>query len=350
VEDTAFYNYNRLVSLNEVGGDPGRGDFDPVAELHARNARIARDWPQTMNATSTHDTKRAEDVRARINVLSEIPDEWQREVKRWTRMNAPLKRDGVPGANEELLIYQTLVGMWPLDDAGITDRLAAFVEKAAREAKTHTSWLAPNLEYESALKGFAAGILDHPPFRTAFLRFQRRIAFHGFLNSLAQVVLKVFSPGVPDFYQGTELWDFSLVDPDNRRPVDYQLRASLLQKRGTPSSLLRQWKDGRIKLFVTTRSLAVRARHASADYRALDTGTPNAVAFLRGDDLLVVVPRLTTQLVKSPRLPLGEAWRDHTIDVAGRWRNVFTDEVIEGAPLALRNVFASFSVGVFERG
>jgi (1->4)-alpha-D-glucan 1-alpha-D-glucosylmutase len=329
VEDTAFYNYNRLVSLNEVGGEPGRISSDPVAEFHARNERIARDWPHTMNATSTHDTKRAEDVRARISVLSEIPDEWQRALKRWKC-----------ASNEELLIYQTLVGAWPID----ADRLTAYVEKAAREAKTHTSWLSPNLEYESSLKAFAARLLDDERFVKSFLRFHRRIAFHGFLNSLAQVVLKVFSPGVPDFYQGTELWDFSLVDPDNRRPVDYATRAGALHRLPTYDR-----NDGSIKLFVTARSLAVRTHHATAAYRALDTGTPNAVAFLRGDDLLVVVPRLTTQLVKPPHLPLGDVWRDHAVDVSGRWRNVFTEKVVEGTPLPLRNLLASFPVGVFER-
>ncbi|MFP5247038.1 MAG: malto-oligosyltrehalose synthase, partial [Thermoanaerobaculia bacterium] len=189
VEDTAFYNYNRLISLNEVGGEPGRhNDFDPVAEFHARNERIARDWPNTQNATSTHDTKRAEDVRARIHVLSEIPDSWQREVRKWSRINEPLKRDGVPHPNEEYLIYQTLVGMWPLDDSEITtvpERLRQYLEKAARESKTHSSWLAPNETYESSLKDFATAILEHEPFVNEFRRFHRRIAYHGHLNSLA---------------------------------------------------------------------------------------------------------------------------------------------------------------------
>jgi (1->4)-alpha-D-glucan 1-alpha-D-glucosylmutase len=344
VEDTSFYIYNRLVSLNEVGGEPGSIEADPVAALHARNERIARDWPHTMNATSTHDTKRAEDVRARIDVLSEIAHEWQREVRKWTRMNAPLKRNGVPEPNEELLIYQTLAGAWPIT----ADRLTAYVEKAAREAKTHSSWLSPNDGYEATLKEFATGILEHEPFVKAFARFHRRVAHHGFLNALAQIVLKIFSPGVPDFYQGTELWDTSLVDPDNRRPVDYDVRAQSLRRLGNPATLLRNWKDGRVKLFVTTRSLAARARHADVAYRRVDTATENAVAFLRGDDLLIVVPRLTTRLVKPPQLPLGNVWGEQTIDVAGRWRNVFTEEVLEGAPLALRNVFASFPVAVLE--
>jgi (1->4)-alpha-D-glucan 1-alpha-D-glucosylmutase len=346
VEDTAFYNYHRLISINEVGGEPGRGsDFDPVAELHTRNEAMVRDWPHTMNATSTHDTKRSEDVRARISVLSEIPEEWERELKVWTRANASLKKDGVPHPNEELLIYQTLVGAWPLT----ADRLRQYLEKAAREAKTHSSWIDVNADYENALEDFAAAVLENETFVRRFQRFHQRIAFHGFLNSLAQVVLKICSPGVPDFYQGTELWDYSLVDPDNRRPVDYAQRAALVAKMPPVAQLLKKWQDGRVKLFVTLRALALRSRHAEVfrdgAYRAVDTGSANAVAFTRGDAVLVVVPRLTTHLGKE--LPLGDVWGDHALDVAGRWRNVFTEETLE--TLALRDVFATFPVAVFER-
>lgn len=354
VEDTAFYNDFRLISLNEVGSEPGGdGESDPVAAFHARNERIARDWPHTMNATSTHDTKRAEDARTRIDVLSEIPMDWQRQLRRWSRLNQPLQANGVPHANEEVLIYQTLLGMWPLDEselAGVPERLVAYLEKAAREAKTHSSWLKPDLDYEERLKSFATAILRHPPFVESFGRFQRRIAFHGFLNSLSQIVLKVCSPGIPDFYQGTELWDFSLVDPDNRRPVDYEKRMAMFEQAESPAVLLRRWQDGRIKMFVTARSLAARARHLDAfrgSYRALETGTPNAVAFLRGEDVLVVVPRLTTRLVKPPRLPLGDVWREYGLTIHGRWRNAFTGEVL--ASPALRDVFATFPVAVLER-
>ena len=354
VEDTAFYNYNRLISLNEVGSEPGRGtDFDPVAEMHERNREIAQQWPHTMNATSTHDTKRAEDVRARISVLSEIPDVWQREVKKWTRVNAALKRDGVPHPNEELLIYQTLVGMWPLEPAeegSVPDRLAAYLEKASREAKTHTSWLEPNEAYENALKDFARAVIANEAFLEPFRRFQKKIAFHGFLNSLSQVVLKATAPGVPDFYQGSELWDFSLVDPDNRRPVDYEKRAAALRDLPPPARLLKTWQDGRIKLFVTQRVLATRAKNIGAfrgeDYSALPAG-PNAVAFTRGSQVAVIVPRLTTRLTRPPTLPVGEVWGDATVALEGRWRNVFTDEVVEDG--ALRNVFASFPVAVLEK-
>lgn len=354
VEDTAFYNYNRLISLNEVGSEPGRGsDFDPVAELHERNHEIAQAWPHTMNATSTHDTKRAEDVRARINVLSEVPDLWQREVRKWTRLNASLKRGGVPHPNEELLIYQTLAGMWPLEEreeAGVPDRLAAYLEKASREAKTHTSWLEPNADYESALKDFARAVIASQPFMEQFRRFHKRIAFHGYLNSLSQVVLKATCPGVPDFYQGSELWDFSLVDPDNRRPVDYEKRAAFLRDLPAPNALLRNWKDGRIKLFVTQRLLATRARHAEtfreANYRALDAG-PNVVAFTRGEAIAVVIPRLTTQLTRPPALPVGAVWGERGIALSGSWRNVFTDETVSGG--ALSSVLASFPLAVLER-
>ncbi|HYC61195.1 MAG TPA: malto-oligosyltrehalose synthase [Thermoanaerobaculia bacterium] len=356
VEDTAFYNYNRLLSLNEVGAAPGRhGDFDAVAELHERNERIAHDWPHTMNATSTHDTKRAEDVRARIHVLSELADEWRDEVQQWTRVNAASKRDGVPHANEEWMLYQTLVGMWPLDEsdeASVPDRLRAYLEKAAREAKTHSSWLVPNSEYEQAFQDFAAGILDNAPFMTRFRAFQQRVAFHGFLNSLAQVVVKVCSAGVPDFYQGSELWDFSLVDPDNRRPVDYEKRWKLLRDLPPAADLLDHWQDGRIKLFVTALSLAARARNLDAfrgAYRAVETGTPNVVAFTRGDNVLVAVPRLTTQLVQAPQLPVGDVWRDRALPIGGNWRNAFTDEAVKGDRVALRDIFATFPVAILER-
>ena len=356
VEDTAFYNYNRLISLNEVGGEPGRDPaFDPVAALHARNESTAHHWPHTMNATSTHDTKRSEDIRARINVLSELADEWQKEVRRWMRVNAPLRVDGVPAKNEELLVYQTLLGVWPLDEtelASVPERLRLYLEKAAREAKTHSSWLEPDLEYEKRLQDFAVSLLDHAPFLESFRRLQKRTAFHGFLNSLSQVVLKVCSPGVPDFYQGTELWDFSLVDPDNRRPVDYERRRSLLRSTPPHPVLLRNWKDGRVKLFVTRRSLEIRARHIESfrgAYSPVATGTDNAVAFTRGERILVAVPRLTTQLCKPPHLPLGDVWGDQTLAIGGTWRNVFTGEEAGGERLPLRDVFATFPVAIFEK-
>jgi len=352
VEDTAFYNYNRLVSLNDVGGEPGRGESDPAAELHAHNARMQRAWPHTLNATSTHDTKRSEDVRARIDVLSEMPETWARQVRRWSRMTAPLRRDAVPAPNEELLVYQTLIGAWPIDEA----RFRQYLEKAAREAKTYTSWISPNAGYERALLDYAGALLRHEEFVKDFTRFQRRVAFFGFLNGLSQLVLKATAPGVPDFYQGTELWDFSLVDPDNRRPVDYEHRASLLRRMNgnvDMATLLRRWPDGRVKLYATWKILELRKRMAElfrdGDYAPLEAG-PNVFAFTRslnGASVAVAVPRLTTKLTKADAVPVGEVWpEDLSLPLSGEWRNIFTGAELAGDALPLRQLFASFPVAV----
>ncbi len=342
VEDTAFYNYNRLLSLNEVGGHPGRGrDFDPVAEFHRRNERIERDWPQTLNATSTHDTKRSEDARARLNVLSEMAEVWERQVRRWSAMTASLRAGGAPDANEELHLYQTLVAAWPIE----ADRLRQYVEKAAREAKTHTSWIAPDAGYERGLLQFATSLLEHPEFTASLKRFVRRVAFHGFLNSLSQVVLKVMSPGVPDFYQGTELWDFSLVDPDNRRPVDFERRIAMLSRLEDPALLLRRWEDGRVKLFTTLRALEVRRQNRLEGYEAIECESPHVVAFRRGD-VIVAVPRLTSRLSRG--LPLGDVWGDLALPVPGLWRNAFTGEQLKGESLPLKQLFATFPAAVLD--
>ena len=366
VEDTSFYNYNRLLSLNEVGGEPGRtATFDGLAEFHQRNVRQQRDWPHSQNATATHDTKRSEDARARINVLSEIPESWARQVRRWSKANGHLKIDGVPAPNEELLIYQTLVGMWPLEEGelpSVRDRLQQYLEKAAREAKTHTSWIAPVAAYEDALKGFAAAILENPAFRDSFVRFHKRIAFYGALNALSQVVLKATSPGLPDFYQGTELWDFSLVDPDNRRPIDYGCRARLLAELKTaaektsfhPAALLRHWSDGRVKMFITWRLLEMRSRLADlflqGTYEPVDAGD-NVCAFVRrrGEaGVLVAVPRFASQLGKASTFPLGDSWGERRLDLSGRWRNLFTGEMLGGELFALADIFRTFPVAVLE--
>ena len=344
VEDTAFYNYHRLISMNDVGGDPGRENFDGLGEFHARNKHILERWPDTLNATSTHDTKRSEDVRARINVLSEIPDLWAKSVRRWSRMNGPFA-----DPNDELMLYQTLVGAWPID----RDRLRQYLEKAVREAKTHSSWIAPDSAYEEALLAFADAVLSNQAFCEDFEKFHRRVAFYGAMNALSQLVLKATSPGVPDFYQGTEMWDFSLVDPDNRRPVDYELRISMLRKMTDQtdiSTLLRRWHDGRIKMFVTRKLLELRPQ---GSYEAIDAG-PNVCAFKRGDSMIVAVPRFVTQLVKPGTFPLGDVWRTAALrcpDSRGRlsstWRNIFTGDTLES--LELSRVFDRFPVAVLEK-
>ena len=283
MEDTALYRYNRLTSLNEVGGEPERfGTTIPA--FHHLNGERAKHWPHAMLATSTHDTKRGEDVRARINVLSEIPDEWRGKLARWGRMNRSRRRevDGAqaPSRNDEYLLYQTLLGAWPLDegDAGTEEfrgRIKAYMEKAMREARTHTSWTNVNEEYEQAVADFVDTLLapaENDLFLDDFLPFQRKLSRLGALNSLSQTFIKLTAPGVPDIYQGNELWDLSLVDPDNRRPVDYELRRRLLSelKRMEPAGarfLLEEgaWQDGGPSSISRGRrwSCAVRTRNSS---------------------------------------------------------------------------------------
>ncbi|MGE5848998.1 MAG: malto-oligosyltrehalose synthase, partial [Candidatus Methylomirabilota bacterium] len=280
IEDTAFYRYNRLVSLNEVGGEPERFGV-PVEEFHKQCQVRQEKWPASLSATSTHDTKRSEDVRARISVLSEVPREWRAAVGRWHRWNrrhaAEVDGRPAPDRNEEYLLYQTLIGAWPLGPlqgeafAVFTARMQQYLLKAAKEAKVHTSWINPNEAYDEALQAFVARILEPGQanrFLADFVPFQEFIARLGMVNSLAQTLIKITAPGVPDFYQGTEVWDFSLVDPDNRRPVDFVLRAALLaglRERiaagdllSLARDLLDHWPDGRIKLYTIHRTLTCR--------------------------------------------------------------------------------------------
>jgi (1->4)-alpha-D-glucan 1-alpha-D-glucosylmutase len=380
-EDTALYRYHRLVSLNEVGGDPSRFGTT-VAEFHAFNVARQASSSHALSATSTHDTKRSEDVRARINVLSEIPGEWLSRVRVWQNLNrrhrAVVDGQAVPGPNEEYLIYQTLVGAWPIS----VDRLQAYLLKAIHEAKVETSWINPATRYDEAVLSFAKIILDpgrSAPFLADFTRFQARVAAFGALNSLAQVLVKVTAPGVPDFYQGTELWDLSLVDPDNRRTVEWPLRARLLNDLakeiesstdlvGLARSLLATRENGRIKLYLTRQTLAFR--HARpllferGEYRPLEAQGPlseHVCAFARVGDggvALTVVPRhLAKRQVDEP--PVGPDCWDNTWlpipdDLGARFRNVLTGELLEVAPtaegrgLALGRVLANFPVALLE--
>ena len=318
LEDTAFYRFNRLVSLNEVGGDPSRFGT-AVEEFHVQNQARRRSWPAAMINSSTHDTKRAEDVRARINVLSEIPVEWRATLGRWSRANRRLKRrvDGVlaPRRADEYVLYQTLVGTWPLLEPDAEEweryvlRIQEYIVKVGREANRFTNWVNPNEAYEGALKNFVAGILDvrrSGVFLADLRAFIDRVADAGMRNALGQQVLKLTSPGVPDLYQGTELWDDSLVDPDNRRPVDFDIRAALLASGDDAGSLWNDRRNGTVKLAVTKRLLEVRARHpdlfAAGDYTSLSISGDrqrHAVAFSRRrerEQVLVVVARLTAGL------------------------------------------------------
>ena len=353
IEDTALYSYNRLLSLNEVGSDPTRFGIDP-ADVHQWMTSRQRLWPAALSATSTHDTKRGEDVRARLNVLSEMPGAWRRALARWRALNRRYKRGvngaAVPDPNEEYLLYQTLVGVWPFDateEPALTQRIQAYLQKALREAKDNTSWLSPDEAYETAATEFVAAILDRRrPFLEAFLPFQARVAELGIYNSLAQLLIKATAPGIPDFYQGTELWDLTLVDPDNRRPVDYAHRRRLLATmdsagtEGLAEALLGRRTDGQVKLFALTRVLrarrAMRALFEEGEYLPLGTaGTHQdrvfAFARRRGDSAAVIcVPRLVATLLGDRQTPpVGrDVWGDTTIElpslVGGPLRDVFT--------------------------
>lgn len=354
-EDTALYVYYPLLSLNEVGGDPElRQETTGLDAFHRRNQEFLQHWPHTLNATTTHDTKRSEGARSRLNVLSEIPEETRRCVRRWKKWNASKKRrlNGVevPNSNEEFLLYQTLLGSWPLHRSEVPEfkkRLDGFIEKALREAKNNSSWTAPRVEYERAFQTFARSILSPSPsnrFFRDFQEFQPRIAFFAAINALSQLALKLTAPGVPDFYQGTEVWDFSMVDPDNRRPIEFQTRSRMLAELKSPAlddrSLLREWPDGRIKMLVTERGLSFRREHpelfASGSYlplRARGAFRDNVIAFARVLDnqwSITVAPRFPTRLVRSGKFPLGETWKDTRVslprEAPRQWTNVLTGE------------------------
>jgi (1->4)-alpha-D-glucan 1-alpha-D-glucosylmutase len=360
LEDTVFYVYNRLLSLNEVGNDPTRFGLEPAA-VHDWLTDRQRRWPLALSATATHDTKRGEDVRARLNVLSEIPGVWKSAVMKWRALNRRFKIDVdgalVPGENEEYLLYQTLVGAWPFDadgDEALTkfrERITAYMTKALREAKVNTSWSNPDETYERATMRFVEAILDRRRahlFHQSFQPFQARVAELGIYNSLAQLLIKITAPGVPDFYQGTELWDLNLVDPDNRRPVDYQKRREALAavngERVSAADLLEHRRDGRVKLFVTTRALSARAAwrevYERGGYLPLATTgvrRDHVFAFARCHSdaaAITCVPRLVASIVPdSQSPPIGSVWGDARLDLTnlnpGRYQDVFTGAIVE---------------------
>jgi (1->4)-alpha-D-glucan 1-alpha-D-glucosylmutase len=343
VEDTALYRFNRLVSLNEVGGEPEHFGLS-VRAFHADCRHRAERWPHEMLATSTHDTKRSEDVRARIDVLSEVPGLWRASLQRWSRMNRGRRRivDDLPapGPHAEYLLYQTLLGTWPLeamdDDAlaAYRERIEQYMIKATREGKRRTSWANPNAAYEDALLQFVRLSLDRRegnPFPDEVATTARKLAGFGFVNSLTQTLLKLTTPGVPDIYQGNELWDFSLVDPDNRRPVDYARRQRMLRELASadPSGMLDGVEDGRAKLYLTWKTLQFRRDHEvlfrDGTYLPLRTSGEHAAhlcAFMRKhaeEMAIVVVPRLSARLMgEREGWPLGEIWGDTVIDLPER--------------------------------
>lgn len=369
-EDTSFYVYNRFISLNEVGGDPSVLSTT-TKQFHEFMGKRRKFWPLTMNATATHDTKRGEDVRARLNVISEIPGSWTHCVRRWNKVNRPYKRHlaalgvRVPVRNDEYFIYQTLIGTYPFGreaDGEYQTRIKEYFLKALREAQAYTSWTRPNLEYEEACFSFLEKILTPgSKFLESFLPLLRKVAQKGFYNSLAQTLLKMTCPGIPDFYQGCELWDFSLVDPDNRRPVDYVHRVDLLRdlkKKDIDAlpEILDQKEDGRVKLFLICKILQIRKGHPDlfieGDYLPLNCDTPvldkQMVAFARRFEhtwLITAVSRFSTQLTDNP-----EPWRDvHIILPEGaprNWSNAMTGKHIQSSRerLSIIDMFDGFPV------
>jgi (1->4)-alpha-D-glucan 1-alpha-D-glucosylmutase len=394
LEDTASYIYNRFIAVNEVGSSPKQFGVS-VDEFHQQNLRRAAHWPFSMLATSTHDSKRSEDVRARLDVLSEMPKAWGAQVFRWRRANRSRKRmlgDGrtVPDFNEEYLLYQTLVGTWPFDFAAVEERrqyvarIQQYMGKAVHEAKVNLSWINPDPAYVEALQQFVDRILTPGTTRrpNAFLEqlqaFMRPVAFFGAMNSLAQRLLMITSPGNPDIYQGMELWNFSLVDPDNRRPVDYTLRQNLLAEldRRTEAGdlprlrteLLNEFQDGRIKMWTTMQALRLRRDRREifhgGSYTPLHANgskREHVVGFARehnGQVAIVAAPRLSFTLAGGAiRPPLGELWDDTEIPVPAQTtefvENVFTGEKIKVTPgrtLLCREVLAHFPVALLLGG
>jgi (1->4)-alpha-D-glucan 1-alpha-D-glucosylmutase len=345
IEDTALYRYNRLLSLNDVGGDPTEFGF-PVAKFHRASAHRARHWPHTMLATSTHDNKRSEDVRARIDVITELPAGWRLALRKWSRLNDARKREvhgaPAPSRNDEYLLYQTLLGSFPEGARGealaaYRDRIVAYMQKACREAKVHTSWANSDEAYEAATADFVRALLDDSapnPFLEDFRTALAPVAWAGYLNSLGMVAVKMLSPGVPDCYQGNELWDFSLVDPDNRRPVDYERREAILAELEAlgdapgegAAKVFADLPHGRAKMYVLWRLLQLRTSREElfrkAGYtivRARGSRSKHVVAFARrheGGCVVAVVPRLTVGLgARTGRLPCGALWEDTRIEL-----------------------------------
>ncbi|WP_035672293.1 malto-oligosyltrehalose synthase, partial [Bradyrhizobium liaoningense] len=355
LEDTAFYQFHRLLALNEVGGDPASSGLT-IPTFHQAVQARAREWPQGMTATATHDTKRGEDARTRIAALSEIPGEWTSAVARWKVLNAPhLAHQGsfrAPSATFEYMLYQTLLGAWPLEepaDAAFVERIQAYALKAAREGKEETSWLNPHETYENGIRDFVGKILDparSAEFLEALQTLARRVALLGTLNSLSQLTLKATLPGVPDFYQGTEFWDLSLVDPDNRRPVDFAARHAALSSLEAPdwSSLIKSWPDGRLKLAWTRHLLKLRNGladvFAQGDYQPLEVRGAHAdhvIAFARRHGraaAIVVVGRHFAPFTQGGREWPGMESLDATIDITG-----YTVPGLAGNDLPLAQAF-----------
>jgi (1->4)-alpha-D-glucan 1-alpha-D-glucosylmutase len=348
VEDTAFYCFNRMIGLNEVGGAPGR-DGLTIEEFHDYCAHMQATHPLTMTTLSTHDTKRCEDVRARLAALTEMPGRWKSALNRWSRMNGGFKTGEFPDRNTEYFLYQTLIGAWPISK----DRLLAYMEKAVREAKRHTSWTQQNKEFEDALRNFIEGILESREFVEDLEAAVARLLAAGRINGMAQSLLKYTAPGIPDTYQGSELWDLRLVDPDNRTPVDYEARQAMLDELKTglsPEEIMRRADSGLPKLWVVHSALALRGRRpewfgSDAAYTPLPANpsrNEHLVACLRGAHVATIVPRWP--------MKLGNSWGGISVDLpGGQWRNVLTGDVVNGGRLRVQALLHRFPVALLTK-
>jgi (1->4)-alpha-D-glucan 1-alpha-D-glucosylmutase len=334
--------------LNEVGGSPDRNGIS-IAEFHEYCTKMQAEHPLTMTTLSTHDTKRSDDVRARLAVLTEITARWKSTVNRWARKNAQFKTGNFPDRNTEYFLYQTLVGTWPIS----AERLTAYMEKAAREAKQQTSWTQQNKEFEDALKTFIERLLDSEEFIKELEAFVSLLLEPGRLNSLAQTLIKFTAPGVPDTYQGSELWDLRLVDPDNRSPVDYETRATMLAelKSGLPvEEIMKRMDSGLPKLWVVHSALKLRQEKLEcfgkcANYAPLEVSGPKAhhlIAYARGYRVIACVPRWSATL--------GRRWGSTSVSLPqGRWKNVLTDEEWNGGLMRIQTLLQRFPVALLAK-
>jgi (1->4)-alpha-D-glucan 1-alpha-D-glucosylmutase len=376
LEDTAFYRFNRLTSLNEVGGDPAKFGTG-VEEFHRQNRNRLRDWPNAMITSSTHDTKRSEDVRARISVLSERPSEWRAALNRWTRLNRKLKAKVdvslAPHRVDEYVLYQTLIGTWPLNgldgiDDSYVSRIQDYIIKVAREASRFTNWVSPDERYETALTNFVAGMLNRKrsrPFLEDFQAFVDAQLDAGLLNALTQQVLKLTSPGVPDIYQGTEIWDDSLVDPDNRRMPDFERRIEILSqfKDVDLDELVESRLDGRLKLFITATLLNLSREHKrvfeGGDYipiKVEGASADHVVSYIRTSGerhVLVVTPRLAHRLAASKASTVRDRaiWQGTSLELPAnmrdvQWTDAFTGDAFDGTPGGIEKLFTTLPLAV----
>lgn len=346
LEDTLFYIYNPLTSANEVGGDPSNPCVSTI-NFYEWCERISAKWPLTMLASSTHDTKRSEDVRARINILSEVPDEWEQIVSNWKIENAKHKESSIPDANTEYLFYQTLIGCWPIS----IERISQYMEKAAREAKINTNWFNPNLEFESGLKTFIRNVMNDSDFTKSLTEFLKLISVSSETNSLSQLTLKLTAPGIPDIYQGSEIWNNSLTDPDNRRQVNYNQIIEYFSELNTMNykEILYSGKDGMIKQFLIKNILNTRKNYSVFNepdsfkpVKVTGSAKENVIAFLRGLDVMVIVPRLT--------LKLNDKWGSTKINLPeGKWQDIFTDKIYKAGSNKIRDLVNSFPVSILIR-